>query len=489
MSNNANTGTIQIASAAGAVFTPVLSNDFIVFSSQSNTSMYLGASNAPNFLQISSNFAYTSNLNTSNLTVGGVLTAKGAINATGQTVTAASFAGNAYSATTALYATSAGTACNILGTPATVTVGTLTSTTHSNSGTFSNGGAFSNFGTFCNVGNAFFGSNLTVVGTTVVQNITVSNVETLVQSFSNQGTLSNAGAAFFGGAITATGQTVTAGSFVGSLTGTATGLSGTPNITVGNVNATYVKSTGYLDISDMRAYNNYVNDGGYLSNQLWGGSNYANGSRVNACNLTFRSATAPDGVPHYITVASSGMNGGSPAYLSMGMSAYDWQSVVPTIKTTANYGLMFKISPDTYSSNDTNTVYFHTNGNVGIGLGTSGGKNLPVAPVAKLDVNGTARATSFQSLSGYTSQSSGVVTIFTMTAATSGILTFSDGGSVTGCILLVAANVSGGTGKLGCSNWLVPRIYGDFDVYIDTSYNVKAYIAEGAYNWVFTRLM
>jgi hypothetical protein len=92
-----------------------------------------------------------------------------------------------------------------------VTVGTLTSTTHSNSGTFSNGGAFSNFGTFCNVGNAFFGSNLTVVGTTVVQNITVSNVETLVQSFSNQGTLSNAGAAFFGGAITATGQTVTAG--------------------------------------------------------------------------------------------------------------------------------------------------------------------------------------------------------------------------------------------------------------------------------------
>jgi len=86
-----------------------------------------------------------------------------------------------------------------------VTVGTLTSTTHSNSGTFSNGGAFSNFGTFCNVGNAFFGSNLTVVGTTVVQNITVSNVETLVQSFSNQGTLSNAGAAVFGSTVSTRG--------------------------------------------------------------------------------------------------------------------------------------------------------------------------------------------------------------------------------------------------------------------------------------------
>ena len=235
MSNNANTGTIQIASAAGMVFAPVLSNDFVVFSSQSNTSMYLGASNAPNFLQISSNFAYTSNLNTSNLTVGGVLSANGAINATGQTVTATTFVGaltgNASTATTAtsastatfataatnssnasnaIYATSAGTATTassasgLSGNP-TITVSTLNSTTLSNTGTFSNGAAFSNFGTFCNVGNAFFGSDLTVRGTTIVQNITVSNVETLVQSFSNQGTMSNIGAAVFGSTVSTQG--------------------------------------------------------------------------------------------------------------------------------------------------------------------------------------------------------------------------------------------------------------------------------------------
>ena len=106
-------------------------------------------------------------------------------------------------------------------------------------------GTMCNTGTFCNVGNAFFGSDLTVRGTTIVQNITVSNVETLVQSFSNQGTMSNIGAAVFGstvstqglsnvgylsnmggfcnmgpasfgGAITATGQTMTAGTFSAS---------------------------------------------------------------------------------------------------------------------------------------------------------------------------------------------------------------------------------------------------------------------------------
>jgi hypothetical protein len=67
---SSNTGYVAIASGAAQVFTPSLCNDFMIYSQLPSASVFIGASNA-NFIQVSSNFTYTSNLQASNLTVGG----------------------------------------------------------------------------------------------------------------------------------------------------------------------------------------------------------------------------------------------------------------------------------------------------------------------------------------------------------------------------------------------------------------------------------
>ena len=198
---------IQMASNANAPYPTVASNDMLVLTGSNDQSLFLGAGGL-NYVKVASNVVYTP----SNLTVAGSVTATtfvGALTGNASTATSASTAWNATIATSAMVATHAETATTatsattLSGNP--TIAGILTTTTLSNIGTFSNGAAFSNFGTFCNVGNAFFGSDLTVRGTTIVQNITVSNVEILVQSFSNQGTMSNIGAAVFGSTVSTQG--------------------------------------------------------------------------------------------------------------------------------------------------------------------------------------------------------------------------------------------------------------------------------------------
>jgi hypothetical protein len=71
-------GIIELANTPSMFFTPVLSNDLLIVCSQSNMRIFLGSSNASNYLQVSSNVTYTSKLNTNNLTVsGGILSNQG----------------------------------------------------------------------------------------------------------------------------------------------------------------------------------------------------------------------------------------------------------------------------------------------------------------------------------------------------------------------------------------------------------------------------
>ena len=71
-------GIIELANTPSRFFTPVLSNDLLIVCSQSNMRIFLGSSNASNYLQVSSNITYTSKLNTNNLTVsGGMLSNQG----------------------------------------------------------------------------------------------------------------------------------------------------------------------------------------------------------------------------------------------------------------------------------------------------------------------------------------------------------------------------------------------------------------------------
>ena len=205
-------GQLALAQTSNAMFNGTLSNDLLMYHTNSNNHVYVGVVSSSNYLVVGmSNISVVgefvgSNLSCSNLKVGGVsitgivgvssnqsfsnvyssnvygsnvevngpMKVTGVITASGGLVgnassatTSASCSGNAASATTALACTGTSAlaidSSNLVGTP-NIIVGTVQATSITSIGKLINIGALSNFGTFSNSGPIVCGSFVTALG-------------------------------------------------------------------------------------------------------------------------------------------------------------------------------------------------------------------------------------------------------------------------------------------------------------------------------------